>query len=71
MSTKMSFICVYKANLNYLDFLQIQEDLENLSKKNKKLEKLVNDFREMRKLLTDEMDKAVRLNQKLQRDLVR
>lgn len=51
--------------------LQIQDDLERLSRRNKKLEELVNNFRQMRALLTDEMDKAVKLNQKLQRDLVR
>lgn len=58
----LSKICLY---------VQIQDDLERLSRRNKKLEELVNNFRQMRALLTDEMDKAVKLNQKLQRDLVR
>ncbi|XP_054268196.1 uncharacterized protein LOC128990012 [Macrosteles quadrilineatus] len=48
---------------------KIQEDLQKLAERNKNLQELVNNFKRIRATLTDAIDKAVKLNQKLQRDL--
>lgn len=48
---------------------KVKQDLQRLSRRNKNLEGIITNFRKMRGLLSEEMDKAVRLNNKLQRDL--